>query len=132
MVEKGYTFIGKPSDLEAFRYMREIVTAGRRHYAPIAFRRGREIAINSGLVLPLALPSCPRAYERVGPKAEGMGLLPVAPYRQAADWFAQGNHVTRSKVYVSQFSAEGFAAGKSVSLNKGVSMQSSLRLIGQR
>ena len=54
--KKRYLFVGKPSDIEAFRYMREIVIAQREvALQSYCLKTGRVTAINGGSALPMAL-----------------------------------------------------------------------------
>ena len=57
-------------------------------------------------------------------KQQAWGLVPVKPADAAAEWFKQDNDVKTSKGRGSQYNLDGYAAGKNVSLSKGVTAQS--------
>lgn len=130
--KRFYKFVGRPSDLEAFKYMREMAIAQREaalhtYSREPAHGNRDQWRLGFGMGVTTVVQKLMDAAEN---KQRGWGLEPVVPYKQAEGWFEQDNKVCHSGNRQGQFSAEGFEAGKRVSLNKGVSTQGGRKLIG--
>ena len=128
-----HDFVGRPADLEAFKYMRELVVAQRdaalASYCRETGKRDRS-AWRMGFALGVSDVVSQLMAASVSKQKE-WGLVPVRPYEQAKDWYIERHKVGHGGGWGGAHNAAGYAAGKSVSLNKGVSAQSGQRLIGR-
>lgn len=134
----NYRFIGRPSDLEAFEYMRTIVyqqrdaswqayykaTYGKHPGAKYLnrFKNGFAIGVQRKINGLMNQMNC---------KVSEWGLVPVDPSRQALDWFKEKNHVRESTSSRSlRCSTAGVQAGQNINLNRGVTQQTGRLQIG--
>lgn len=126
-----YKFVGKNSDIEAFQYTREIVLQQRKsawqsYYKTRWSKHPGASELNKwklGFAYGVAskisalLTACDN-------KQQEWGIVPVQPHKQASAWYNESNKTKQSASRQSQFNRDGYSAGSSVSLNKGVSQSS--------
>ena len=122
-----YKFIGKPSDIEAFRYMLAIIL----HQQSEAFKAWKKL--NKGQKsapwywgFALGVSSKLLEMERMSnEKVQTWGLVPVTPAKSALDWYKMNNLTTSIQKVSKPMNQDGFRAGQSVQLNKAVSQSNS-------
>jgi hypothetical protein len=130
LVGTNYRFIGAPSDLAAFEYMRDTIYQQRtsiwRAYYPAKWGKhpgAKELnKWKLGFAFGVAekVRSLTAAMES---KVQEWGLVPVDPAKQALDWYKIENTIREGRGRSSMYNADGREAGKNVTLNKGVEAQ---------
>ena len=124
-----YRFVGRPSDIEAFRYMKEIVYGQRtlawRAYYPVKWGKhpGAKHLNQWKNGFALGVRSKVRQMMKAADtKTQQWGLVPVDPAKMALKWFDENmQKTTEKKSKAGKYNTDGYKAGASVSLNKGVS-----------
>lgn len=127
----NYRFIGTPSDLAAFGYMRDVVyqqrTAAWRAYYPVRWGKhpGAKELNKWKLGFAFGVAEKVRALTAaMESKVQEWGLVPVDPSKQAMDWYKNENSVREGRAgRASRYNRDGLEAGKNVALNKGVEAQ---------
>lgn len=141
----SYTFVGRSQDIEATEYMRDIILNQRKAAydkwrAEYLAETGVKVVRNQTPVLWLAWNNgftsgvCKKLRElrkMSEQKVQEWGLVPVDPKAVALKWYKEnGGSCRTAKSQREAGSADGFAAGRGVSLNKGITKQHGVKAIG--
>jgi hypothetical protein len=135
---RNYEFFGKPQDIKAFHYLRDVIVAQRdrawtEYLAAHPDRRREGVSWKNSFA------------DGVGAKIEGLmqaaelqqkalrqDLVLIPRVKQArAEWECLFGKLRGGYGYGGEDNAHGFAAGRSVSLSKGVNSGGPVRLIGR-
>jgi len=133
-----HKLVGKRSNITCYKYMLDLVIA-QRSVAWKAYRVANGI-LNSQVArearefnlyhngFAIGVDSKVRELMAAGnaERQSSNALVPVASWKQAQDWYAADHDVQFSKSSSMAYNGEGFRAGQSVSLHRGVEKQTSV------
>ena len=133
-----HKLVGKRSNITCYKYMLDLVIA-QRTVAWKAYRVAHDIrnsevqrtALEYKLYhngFAIGVDSKVRELMAAGnaERQSSNALVPVASWKQAQDWYAADHDVRFSKPKPMGYNGEGFRAGQSVSLHRGVEKQTSV------
>jgi Protein of unknown function (DUF2786) len=109
MAAKQYLFIGKPSDIEAFDYMLEIVLRQRTE-AWLAYKASGGADSLRAFKAGFSLGVSNKIEQIIAASANvqrGWGLVPVSPVDAAEAWYLEDNKVRRGRSSAAQSSEAG-------------------------
>jgi Protein of unknown function (DUF2786) len=135
---RNYEFFGKPHDLEALRYLREVVFAQRdrawmEYLAANPSRRRESVSWKNSFAdgVEAKIDELMQAA-KLQQKALRRDLVLIPRMEQARkEWECLFGKTGSSGGYGGEDNAHGFAAGKNVSLSRGVNSGGPVRLIGR-